>query len=132
MVRGSYRPSFPEAFGIALALRVLVLPLEPALSDDIHRYLHEGNLVLNGENPYLIAPADVEPGLRMPGWDRINHPHVPAAYPPAVQYGLALAVWIHPAALTMKLLFGTLDLLTFVVLWSWLGRLGLDSGPSEG
>ena len=126
VVRGSYRPSFPEAFGIALALRVLVLPLEPALSDDIHRYLHEGNLVLNGENPYLIAPADVEPRLRMPGWDRINHPNVPAAYPPAVQYGLALAVWINPAALTMKLLFGTLDLLTFVVLWSWLGRLGLE------
>ncbi|MHC4813607.1 MAG: hypothetical protein ACYTGW_02975 [Planctomycetota bacterium] len=125
VVQGDHRPSFREALGIALALRVLVLPLEPALSDDIHRYVHEGNMVLQGENPYVVAPAQVAPELRLPGWDRINHPDLPAAYPPAVQYGLALAVWIHPAPLTMKLLFGALDLLTFVALWFWLPRLGL-------
>jgi len=125
VVVGHYQPSFREALAIALALRVLALPLEPTLSDDYHRYLHEGNLVLHGQNPYVVAPTDVAPGLRLPDWDQINHPEIPAAYPPAVQYTLALAVWIHPSPLTLKILFGALDLLTFVVLWSWLSRLGL-------
>ncbi len=125
VVRGHYQPSFREALAIALALRVLALPLEPTLSDDYHRYLHEGNLVLHGHNPYLVAPKDVAPELQLPDWGQINHPEVAAAYPPAVQYTLALAVWIHPGPLTLKLLFGALDLLTFVALWFWLLRLGL-------
>lgn len=126
VVVGRYRPAFADALTLALALRVLALPLAPTHSDDIHRYLHEGNLVLHGENPYLVAPKDVAPELRLPDWDRINHPEVPAAYPPLVQHALAVAVWIHPGSLSMKVLFGTLDLLTFVVLWCWLLRLGLE------
>jgi len=127
VVLGAYRPGFQEAVAIAVVLRILALPLEPTLSDDYHRYLHEGNLVLCGQNPYLVAPKDVAPELRLADWGLINHPEVPAAYPPAVQYALALAVWVHPGPLPLKLLFGTLDLMTFLVLWHWLARLGLPS-----
>ena len=37
----------------ALGLRVLALFLEPTLSDDIYRYVWEGNLFLEGGKPIL-------------------------------------------------------------------------------
>ncbi len=128
VVRGRYRPGFAEAFGIALVLRVIVLPLSPALSDDIWRYLFEGRLVLEGINPYLTAPDSIEVlSLRGPYWELINNKSIPAAYPPAVQFVLAAAVWLTAEPFGMKLLFGALDLGVFVLLWRWLPLLGLDS-----
>ena len=135
-VRGTYRPTFAQAFLVAAALRAIALPLEPSLSDDYFRYLHEGNLVLHGENPYLHAPAELEVAeYRGAYWDHINNPDIPAAYPPAVQWSLALAAWLDPGAQqeeqpfpwAVKLVFGGFDLLVFVALWSWLGALGLGA-----
>lgn len=123
-VRGRLAPRWWEAFGLALALRLLVLPLAPALSDDIYRYLHEGRLVLAGENPYEQAPAAAPAGLRGPYWERINHPEVPAAYPPAMQFAMAAGAALSPEPWGMKLVFGGLDLMVFVLLWYGLPRLG--------
>lgn len=125
VLTGRYQPSFGEALAIAIALRVVCLPHPPSLSDDVFRYLHEGNLVLAGENPYLTAPADTDPSLRGAYFDQINNPGIPAAYPPAVQYALAGGVLLSPNPLGMKLVFGFFDLLVFVVLWRLLSSQGL-------
>ena len=124
VLAGRYSPSFREALAIAIALRVVCLPHPPSLSDDVYRYLHEGNLVLAGENPYLTSPADTDAALRGPYFDRINNPDIPAAYPPAVQYALASGALLSPHPLGMKLVFGVFDLLVFVALWRWLGVRG--------
>ena len=125
VVVGAYRPGFGEALGLAVLLRLLVLPLSPALSDDVYRYVYEGELVLAGGNPYTTPPEEAPVELRGEYWELINNPEIPAAYPPAVQYGLALGVLIHPSPFGMKVLFGALDLLVFVVLWRWLPLLGV-------
>ena len=126
VLRGRHTPSFAGALALAVLLRVLVLPLEPALSDDVYRYMHEGSLVGQGENPYLTAPADVPEEFRHPEyWAKINNKDVPAAYPPASQYAMALGVATHPTPLGMKLVFGLFDLLVFVALWSWLPLVGV-------
>ena len=88
VVRGSYRPGFAGACGLAVLLRLLVLPLAPALSDDVYRYVYEGGLVLEGGNPYTTAPDEAPLELRDENWERINNREIPAAYPPAVQYAL--------------------------------------------
>ncbi len=129
VVRGTYRPNLPEALGITLALHLLALFLAPALSDDIYRYLFEGRLVLDGINPYLTAPAS-EAALpysqSLWGFDRINNPEISAAYPPAVQYALALGVLISSEPLGMKLVFGAFSIGAFVLLWFWLPDLGVN------
>lgn len=127
VVRGSWRPSFLEAFGLVLLLRLLVLPLAPALSDDVFRYLHEGHMVLERHNPYLSAPIDVAEHLRLATYDRINHPYVPAAYPPLVELCLALGYSVAPSAIGMKIVFGVFDLLAFLMLWSWLPKVGVPA-----
>ena len=44
-------------WGVAITLRVVLLPLAPELSDDVYRYLWDGHVQLSGINPYLHAPA---------------------------------------------------------------------------
>ncbi len=128
MLRGNYRPSLCGALLLAIILRLLVLPLTPSLSDDVYRYMHEGNMLLQGENPYSVAPADVSEELRHPEyWQLINHKEVPAAYPPTTQYALALGVLLQHSPLGMKLLFGFFDLCVFLLLWFWLPKIGLPS-----
>jgi hypothetical protein len=71
------------------SLRVLSLVGDPGLSDDAHRIQREREVVPAGRSPYALAPAD--PGLaelvaldpRMHA--SVNHPDVPAAYPPLTQ-----------------------------------------------
>lgn len=127
MLRGDYRPSFLEALGLALAIRLLALFLSPALSDDIYRYLFEGNLVLSGVNPYLTAPDSAAAmAYHGPYFELINNQDIPAAYPPAVQYGLALGRMLSADPIGMKLLFGLFDLGVFVLLWQWLPALGVS------
>jgi len=125
VIAGRFAPTWWYAFAVVLALRLVCLPHPPSFSDDIYRYLHEGRLVLEGLNPYLIAPIDTPEALRGVYFDLINNPDIPAAYPPAVQYALALGAWISPEPLGMKLVFGAFDLATFCVLWRWLPRLGV-------
>ena len=79
----------------ALLLRVVALLSSPGLSDDIHRYVWEAEVIARGWSPYAFAPADaqLEPlRAELPRlFARLNHPEVPAAYPPLYQ-GAASAV----------------------------------------
>lgn len=66
---------------LAIAVRAVFIGTPPLLSDDVYRYLWEGELLLSGGNPFLTPPAAV-PGLDDPLRALVNHPDVPSAYPP--------------------------------------------------
>ena len=71
---------------VALALRLMFLFAPPQLSDDIYRYLWDGNNLLRGVNPYAAAPAEIPPPPALKAvhsW--INHPEYVTIYPPAAQ-----------------------------------------------
>ena len=104
---------------VALLLRLLALPLAPALSNDLHRYLWDGRVVLAGENPYRLAPDDPAlEGLRdRPDdgrWERLDHRSVPTVYPPVALGVFALAAGLPgpgPAReIALKLLLALADL----------------------
>jgi hypothetical protein len=75
--------------GGALLLRLLCWTGDAQLSDDIERYLWEGALTLEGVDPYRHAPSDALLAPFQARWPElhraINHPTVPAAYPPLAQ-----------------------------------------------
>jgi hypothetical protein len=79
----------------ALLLRVVALLASPGLSDDIHRYVWEAEVIARGWSPYAFAPAADELGslrAELPTlFASLNNPEVPAAYPPLYQ-GAASAV----------------------------------------
>ncbi|MEM7204214.1 MAG: glycosyltransferase family 87 protein [Planctomycetota bacterium] len=124
---GAVRLRFGAALLVAALLRAVCLPQPFALSDDVYRYVHEGRMVLAGHNPYAVAPSDAPAELRDAVWENVNNPDIPAAYPPAVMYAFALGVAVWSDPIVMKILFGSLDLLAFVVLWFGLPHLGLPS-----
>ena len=128
--------------GGALALRLVAAVGEPSLSDDVYRYLWEGELVAHGVSPYAHAPDDPELASfreRLPEvHGRINHRGIPAAYPPLTQAANALvtaaahAGWERPGArrgvAAMRLFYGLCDLLVLVPLALLLRRRGLPPG----
>ncbi len=71
---------------VALALRLPALFAPPWLSDDLSRYMWEGEVQRAGRSPYVLAPAARElEGLDDALRARVAHPEIPAVYPPAAQ-----------------------------------------------
>jgi hypothetical protein len=71
---------------VGLLPRLLLLPAEPRLSEDLYRYLWDGRLVAEGVNPFTRAPSDPALGrYHGPLLERLNHAEVPTIYPPMAQ-----------------------------------------------
>ncbi|MEL6351059.1 MAG: glycosyltransferase family 2 protein [Cyanobacteria bacterium J06627_28] len=94
---------------VAIVPRLLLLAMHPG--DDIWRYLWEGHIQNLGFNPYLLAPdADALIPFRFDGWAQINHPALPAIYPPITQLGFRILSAITPSVLLFKSAFVVADL----------------------
>lgn len=99
-------------FFFALVFRLIFLGTPPELSDDIFRYVWEGHVQNRGFNPYAQAPnAEELKPFRDANYHDINHPEIPAIYPPFAQMVFRCLSWIpHPVGWT-KFFFGGIDLL---------------------
>ena len=108
----------------AVVLRLILVATTP--SDDVHRYLWEGRVLLAGHNPYLLAPDDPKlKSLRTADWSKINHPDFPAIYPPVAQFGFVAVAGVSESPLAIKLWHVLCDVLTVVVVGACLAQSGL-------
>ena len=114
---------------IALALRLLLLPLPPTLSDDTLRYVWDGRVATAGFNPYLHAPEDeVLAPLRDELWQRMPHQHVPTVYPPLALATFTVASWLPASLVTVKILLAFIELVGCLLLVSLARARGLPAG----
>lgn len=92
----------------AVLFRLVLLATTPTLSDDIYRYVWNGQALWGGVNPYETAPADA----RLPGTvtDMINYPDLTASYPPLSQAVFFIAAGVSGSVLFMKGVFVLFDL----------------------
>jgi len=89
--------------GIGLAVRLVLIPTAPTLSEDVYRYLWDGRLVAHGVNPFPRAPDDPSiASFRDSLFHHLNHVHVPTIYPPAAQFLFGAVAWIHATPWTFK------------------------------
>lgn len=106
----------PPAAGVllvALALRALLLPLPPSLSDDLLRYVWDGRVAAAGFNPYTTAPESDELATLRDGlWRRLPHKEVPTVYPPLALGIFSIAALSPAPLLVLKALLTVGDLLT--------------------
>lgn len=109
---------------VAFAMRAAVVRVDPALSDDIFRYLWDGRVSLAGHDPYARAPDDaaLAPLRDAAVHARINHPGLRTIYPPAAQAGFALVAAVSPTVTAMKLWILLHDLALVAVLGWWCAR----------
>lgn len=86
--------TMPVVLGGAVALRLVYLPLEPVLSDDIYRYLWDARIFLDaGLNPYAHPPdADIiRPWRDEWLYPALNSASYHSVYPPLSQIAFATA-----------------------------------------
>ncbi len=130
--------SHRAALGWAVAARLVWLLALPPLSDDYHRFVWDGHLLVAGENPYLVRPDAYlarPPAARLPALDsaryaQLNSPHYYTVYPPLGQAVFALAVAASPASwrgavVGMRLVLLLAELGSLILLIQLLGQFGL-------
>ena len=88
---------------IGFIIRLILIPSNPILSDDIYRYLWDGKVFYNGFNPFSYAPAslNLESLKDATIYPHVNFPEIPTVYAPfsqiifAVSYilGYNIIVW---------------------------------------
>ena len=111
------RSQLPWRWGVAaaLAFRLLWLPAQPALSDDVFRFHWDGLLVAHGVNPFRFRPDElIADGARVALPDatqrnivlpqlqqlygKLNSPHYYSVYPPVCQAVFGVAARWFPAS----------------------------------
>ena len=125
LVRGDPR-SLTWAIGAALLFRIVAALGQPALSDDVHRYVWDGRVQWHGIHPYRFAPSDPAlADLRDESWEQINHPEVKTIYPPAAQIVFLFLASLGAGPVGMKLFLGLVDFGVVLALARLLRRAGL-------
>ncbi len=113
--------------GLALLPRAILLLSDPALSDDLYRYIWDGKVAAAGIDPYRYAPDAPELApLRDALWTPINQKSQHTPYPPAAQAVFAATYRIAPDSIKAQQVVATAgDVLAIGALLALLGRLGL-------
>ncbi len=115
----------PSAFWFillgALLFRLVLFPLAPTLSDDIHRYRWEGRVQQAGYNPYSVRPDDPSLApLRDANWNAVPGRDIPTIYPPLSELLWRFGYRFLPGPVAFKLPFLLADLLLVGMLASWV------------
>ena len=130
-------PSFWWLLGVGLLFRGSLFFFAPQWSEDGVRFLWDGELLRQGQNPYQLTPAQVqeqlgagEAGYRTQLFEELNSPHYYSVYPPLNQllfWGAAQFAQGHLEkgylALRFLLLLGEVGV--FSLLWWLLARFDL-------
>jgi hypothetical protein len=115
----------PTAFWLillgALLFRLVLFPLAPTLSDDIHRYRWEGRVQQAGYNPYSVRPDDLRlVSLRDANWNSIPGRDIPTIYPPLSELLWRFGYRFLPGPVAFKLPSLFADLLVVGMLAGWV------------
>jgi len=85
---------------VGVVARLVLLPAFPLLSDDIYRFIWDGRLITQGQNPFNYLPTywmesnGSELGLNKNLFDSLNSPEYFTIYPPICQSIFAISQWM--------------------------------------
>lgn len=129
--------SSSSLFYVGIAFRFILILCIPFLSDDFYRFIWDGQLMLNGENPFEFLPIDYQG--QMPQKElllsNMNSPNYYSVYPPILQYVFGLSVLFQTQSLlssivVMRLIIILSDIGSFFLLKKILGRLGMKESKA--
>ncbi len=119
------RAAFWLLLAAAVLFRLTLFPLEPSLSDDLHRYRWDGHVQAEGWNPYEVAPNDPRLArLRDSHWAAMAGPETPSVYPPAAQLVFRLTWKLLPGPTAFKQPIFLADVLILAMLAGWFRCAG--------
>lgn len=98
-----WNKNYPTLNILGILFRVLLIGSFPNLSDDIYRFLWDGRILANGDNPFLYLPTEAinlgYNGVDQLHLEQLNSPNYYTIYPPFLQYCFGLVGLIFPAHL---------------------------------
>lgn len=113
-------------FGIFF--RIVLIPSEPFLSDDIYRYLWDGKIIASGINPYKFAPVDIQL-LQFRDqiiYPFINFPEIATSYPPVSQFMFLINQWLGGSVFSWKFLLLFVEIILFLVIFRMVQHFNLN------
>lgn len=93
---------------LGIALRFSMLFFAPNLSDDYHRFVWDGNAVIEGENPYLKVPEETVLDLSerdLDTYQQLNSKGFFTIYPPVLQSVFGLSAFLSFGNYTMQVIW---------------------------
>jgi hypothetical protein len=110
-----------QIFGLGLIIRFGLLFAFPNLSDDIYRFVWDGQLSANGLNPYGYLPSDIISNMDSSFWQELfsnmNSPNYYTIYPPFTQLIFFSSTWIGEnvwgSSFIIKVCFLIAEIFTF-------------------
>jgi len=125
-----YRWAAPESlgfwWGIGIAMRLILVFCLPLLSDDVYRFIWDGQLIIHGYNPFHYLPSTLmEEGPAIPGltqelYEALNSPNYYTIYPPVAQATFAIATYLFPTSIYGAAVVMTAFLFLFELGSIWL------------
>lgn len=117
--------SFVAALGTVMATLSF-----PALSDDVYRFLWDGNLIVDGIDPLKYTPAELSLKLSYPPYNELfpllNSKNYHTVYPPISQLIFVLAIlaakWGLSSVFVMKAIYAATHLLGLAAITQCLKR----------
>ena len=111
-----------------LCFRIVLLPSDPFLSDDIYRYLWDGKILAGGINPYQYAPVDIhlQQFRDQIIFPFINFPDIATSYPPVSQLIFFINYWFGGSVLSWKILLMFFELSLFLMMYKLVKHFGLN------
>ena len=104
-------------FSFGIIFRPVLIPTVPSTSNDVYRYIWEGKLIANGENPFAKAPDNPELNyLQSEDYPEIvTYKDMTTIYPAAAQLTFLIGYIISGETDTgLKLLYLIAEILTFI------------------
>jgi len=113
---------------LGIIFRITLLPTSYTTSDDVHRYLWEGKVIVNGYNPYTTPPEDSSLiHLHDDNYEKVTFKHMTAIYPPLSQVVFAVNYLIaENSALFLKVIYLLFEVITLIFLLKLLILKGKD------
>ncbi len=118
---------------IAMVFRLILVAAPATFSDDLFRYIWDGQVLGAGINPFQFSPRATELAwLRGPFWNQINHPTLGTIYPPVAQaiFWVIASIQAHPMAFKLASALADTVVVCLVILLAG-GRL-IGRGRSDG
>ena len=107
---------------IPIVFRLLLLATTPTLSDDVYRYVWDGNVSVAGVNPYAhtLDATDLD-RLDIPARRLANNPSLGTPYLPTAQLVFAASALLAPSEpLTLQVVMVAFDLMAAGIIFSLL------------
>jgi len=120
---------------LAAVVRAPLLLAPPTLSDDVHRYVVDGHLWIQGRDAYTTTPAATRAtgGIRAAAADtalaRVNHAELATIYPPFAEGAWTVLAAAGLGQRGFRAFFALCDLVTAFALGRMLLRRGRSPWP---